>query len=59
MAEYSEVLNSPVGFCCGGFSESTLVLIIKAFGFTTRGDNQRAQVLVNDYYYEILIICVP
>ena len=48
-AEFSEVLNSPVGIgLVVVFFSSVLVVITTTFGFATRGENRRAQGLEKD-----------
>ena len=48
-AEFSEVLNSPVGVLWVVlFFSSALVVITTTFGFATKGENRRAQGLDQD-----------
>ena len=48
-AEFSEVLNSPVGVgLVVVFFASALVVITTTFGFATKGENRRAQALDKD-----------
>ena len=49
-AEFSEVLNSPVGIgLVVVFFASALVVITTTFGFSTKGENAREERLEKDY----------